>query len=101
MRAMTTPASPKPDAAQPAALQSLPIKVGARVRVTQQVMLQSKPRTSVTEGVVEAYEQQKTGSWYAHSEDKKLWLDRVRLRTDDGEIVYCNLDHLSRVEVVG
>ena len=94
---MTTPASQP----QPSTLQSQPIKPGARVRVTQRVMLQSKPRTSTVEGVVEAFEQQKTGSWFAHSEDKKLWLDRLRLRTDDGEIVYCNLDHLSRVEVVG
>ncbi len=77
------------------------IQVGQRVRVTQQVVLQSKPQTTTVEGVVEAFEQQKTGSWYAHSEDNKLWLDRLRLRTDEGEIVYCNLDQLSRVEVVG
>lgn len=82
-------------------LQSVSIKPGDRVRVTQQVMLQSRPSTVTVEGVVETYEQQKTGSWFAHSEDKKLWLDRVRLRTDDGEIVDCNLDHLSRVELVG
>ena len=76
------------------------VKVGQRVRVTQQVLLQSKPSTTTVEGVVEAYEQQKTGSWYAHSEDKKLWLDRLRLKTDEGEIVWCNLDQFSRVEVV-
>ena len=96
LRAMTNPAS------QPqSVLQKLSIKPGDRVRVTQQVVLQSRPSTTTVEGVVEAFEQQKTGSWYAHSEDKKLWLDRLRLKTDDGEIVYCNLDHLSRVEVVG
>lgn len=93
---MTTPTSQP----QPSAMRSVSISPGMRVRVTQQVVLQSKPRTTSVEGVVEAYEQQKTGSWFAHSEDKKLWLDRVRLRTDDGEIVYCNLDQLSRVEVV-
>ncbi len=76
-------------------------KVGQRVRVTQQVLLQSKPSSTTVEGVIEAFEQQKTGSWYAHSEDKKLWLDRFRLKTDEGEIVYCNLDQFSRVEVVG
>lgn len=77
------------------------LQVGQRVRVTQQVVFHSKPQTTTVEGVVEAFEQQKTGSWYTHSEDKKLWLDRLRLRTDEGEIVYCNLDQLSRVEVVG
>ncbi len=55
--------------------------------------------TSV-EGVVVLAEQQKTGSWFAHSEDKKLWMDRLELRKDDGELVMCNLDRYSRVEVV-
>ena len=42
--------------------------------------------------------QQKTGSWYAHSRDKKLWLDRLELRKDDGEIVVINLDQRTAVE---
>ena len=76
-------------------------RIGQRLRVTQQVPRGSHVGTLTVEGVVEGYEQQKTGSWYAHSEDKKLWLDRLVLRTDDGEVVYCNLDQFSRVEVVG
>lgn len=80
--------------------QPLKLQPGMRVRVTQQVVFHSKPLTSTVEGVVEAFGQQKTGSWFAHSEDKKLWIDRLRLRLDDGELVYVNLDHLSRVEVV-
>ena len=74
---------------------------GQRVRVTQQVARASGGISTVIEGTVVSFGQQKTGSWFAHSKDKKLWLDRLRLRTDDGEIVCCNLDHLSRVEVVG
>lgn len=73
---------------------------GQRVRITQQVPRESRTGTITVEGTVQAFEQQKTGSWYAHSEDKKLWLDRLRIQKDDGEIVYCNLDHLSRVEVL-
>jgi hypothetical protein len=80
--------------------QRLELAPGMRVRVTQQVGLRLRPHTTTVEGVVEAFGQQKTGSWFAHAEDKKLWLDRLRLRLDDGEIVYVNLDHLSRVEVV-
>ncbi|MCC7387782.1 MAG: hypothetical protein IT431_03340 [Phycisphaerales bacterium] len=98
---MTTPTSSTSPAGQPSPLRSLSLEPGMRVRVTQQVVLQSRPSTTTVEGVVESFGQQKTGSWFAHSEDKKLWLDRLRLRTDDGEIVCCNLDHLSRVEVVG
>jgi hypothetical protein len=75
-------------------------KPGQRVRITQQVPRQTKVSTAIVEGVVEAFEQSKTGSWYAHSEDKKLWLDRLRIRKDDGEIIYINLDQFSRVEVL-
>jgi hypothetical protein len=72
---------------------------GQRVRVTQQI--QHKKWTISVEGVVEAHEQRKTGSWFAHSKDDKLWLDRLILRKDDGEIVTCNLDPYSHVEVIG
>lgn len=75
-------------------------KAGDRVRVTQQVPRLSGTMVSSVEGVVVRAEQQKTGSWFAHSEDKKLWVDRLELRKDDGEIVHCNLDRYSRVEVL-
>ncbi len=73
------------------------IAVGQRVTVTQQV--QHKGWTIAVTGVVEAIEQRKTGSWFAHAKDDKLWLDRLVLRKDDGEIVVCNLDRYSRVDV--
>lgn len=74
---------------------------GTRIRVVQQVprltgALVSQP----VEGVVMRCGQQKTGSWFAHSVDDKLWLDRVELRKDDGELVVLNLDQFSHVEVV-
>ena len=72
--------------------------VGQRVTVTQQVQLKGWT-TSVT-GVIERLEQRKTGSWYAHAKDDKLWLDRLVLEKDDGEIVVCNLDPYSRIELV-
>jgi hypothetical protein len=81
-----------------------PYTSGQRVRVTQQVpKLGNAGETiaSVVEGVVVAFEQAKTGSWYAHSKDKKLWLDRLQLRKSDGEIVFVNLDQFSGVEVLG
>lgn len=70
---------------------------GQRVRITQQIARASGGLATTFEGVVVAYEQQKTGSWFAHSKDKKLWLDRLELRKDDGEIVFVNLDNNSRV----
>jgi len=76
-------------------------KPGARVRVIQQIPFGKGVQTSSVEGEIVRFGQQKTGSWFAHAKDDKLWLDRLELRKDDGEIVTCNLDRFSRVEVVG
>lgn len=71
---------------------------GTRVRVTQQMSFGAKQMHTTFEGVIVRYGQQKTGSWFAHGRDDKLWLDRLELVKDDGERVICNLDQYSRVE---
>jgi hypothetical protein len=76
-------------------------QIGDRVRVTQQVPRRTETTTTEVEGVILRAGQQKTGSWFAHAKDKKLWLDRLELRLDDGELVTINLDQFSRVEKVG
>jgi hypothetical protein len=76
---------------------------GQRVRVTQQVpRLGNADPTDATsvEGTVVEFTQAKTGSWFAHARDKKLWLDRLVLRKDDGEIVHVNLDQYSSVDIL-
>ena len=75
--------------------------VGSRVRVTQQIRKGAVTDPTVVEGVVLRLGQQKTGSWFAHGRDKKLWLDRLELRKDDGELVTINLDQYSRVDLLG
>lgn len=77
-----------------------PLRAGTRVRITQQVPRRQGHLKTAVEGSVVRYEQSKTGSWYAHGKDDKLWLDRLVLRRDDGEIVYLNLDQYSVVEAV-
>lgn len=74
------------------------LQPGQRVRITRQIVHGTQAWVSSTEGVVVRFGQQKTGSWFAHSRDKKLWLDRVEVRKDDGELVVCNLDQYSRLE---
>lgn len=74
------------------------IEVGKRVVVTQQIPHGTGTFTSTVEGVVVAHGAGKTGSWFAHTADGKVWLDRLELRKDDGEMVVCNLDRYSRVE---
>lgn len=77
---------------------------GQRVRVTQQVPRLEREgggtMTTFVEGVILRADQEKTGSWYAHSKDNKVWLDRLRLKKDDGEIVVLNLDQYSHVDVL-
>ena len=71
---------------------------GARVRVTQQLAQRDRVWTNTVEGVVTRYQQAKTGSWFAHAKDDKLWLDRLELRKDDGELTILNLDQYSVIE---
>ncbi len=69
-------------------------KPGQRVAVTQQIPKRNQVWTTRVEGTVQQYEQRQTGSWFAHT---KLWLDRLTLQKDDGEIVVCILDNYSHV----
>ena len=73
---------------------------GTRVRVTQQTPLRATTWTNEVVGVVERSRQAKTGSWFAHAKDDQLWLDRLEIRLDDGEIAVLNLDQYSVVEVI-
>lgn len=75
--------------------------VGSKVRVTSSLALGTAHSPFTVEGEILRMGQQKTGSWFAHARDKKLWLDRLELRKDDGELVVVNLDSASSVEVIG
>ena len=72
---------------------------GARVRVTQQIAARDYTWTTTVRGVVTEYGQRETGSWFAHSRDDKLWLDRLTIRKDDGEITTLILDDYTRIEL--
>ena len=71
---------------------------GARVRVTQQIAARDRTWTSEVRGTVVSYDQQPTGSWYAHAKGDKLWLDRLKLRKEDGELVSLVLDEFSHID---
>jgi hypothetical protein len=71
---------------------------GTRVRVVQQLPHSDRVWTAATEGAVVRYRQAMTGSWFAHARGDRLWLDRLELRLDDGEIVTLNLDQYSVIE---
>jgi hypothetical protein len=71
---------------------------GQRVRVTQQMPHRDMSWSSAVEGVITRFRQAKTGSWFAHAKDAQLWLDRLELRLDDGEITTLNLDQYTVIE---
>jgi hypothetical protein len=72
---------------------------GARVWVTQQIAARHYAMTSEVRGTIVEFQQKPTGSWYAHSKDDKLWLDRLLIRKDDGELTTLNLDSFTRIQM--
>ena len=65
---------------------------GTRVRVQQMIDHRSDPIGAQVTGVVEAWEELPTGSWHAHGKDGKLWLSRLKLRKEDGELTLLVVD---------
>jgi 2-keto-3-deoxy-galactonokinase len=81
-------------------LEAVALAPGTRVRVTQQMPQTHAVWTATVEGTVCRYRQAQTGSWFAHAKDDRLWLDRLELKKDDGELVLLNLDRYSVVEPI-
>ena len=77
------------------------LRPGVRVKVVQQIAGRNYTWTSDVVGTVVEYRQKQTGSWYAHSKDDKLWLDRLLIRKADGELTPLNLDEYSHIEILG
>lgn len=75
-----------------------PLSPKSRVRVTQQLPHRDQVWTNSVEGEITRYQQAKTGSWFAHAKDDQLWLDRLEIRLDDGELVILNLDRYTVIE---
>ena len=73
---------------------------GQRVRVIRQMPHRDQCWTPAVEGEIVSYRQEATGSWYAHSKNHKLWLDRLMIQHDDGELTDCVLDVYTRIEAV-
>lgn len=81
------------------ALEATLLAPGTRVKVTQQMPSVQRVSTTSVEGAVVRFRQAMTGSWFAHSLHDKLWLDRLEVRKDDGELVVLNLDQYTVIEV--
>ena len=66
---------------------------GTPVRVRQSIVLRGRNSEAEAVGVIDAWEELPTGSWYAHGKDHKLWLQRLKLRKVDGEITLLIVDN--------
>ena len=75
------------------------LKPGAVVKITQQIPHREHTWTDIITGTIVSFDQQQTGSWYAHSKNDKLWLDRLKLQRTDGELLTLNLDDYTQVEI--
>ena len=73
---------------------------GTKVKVTQQIAARHYTLPTEVVGTVVRYDQRQTGSWFAHSKNDKLWLDRLVIRKADGEITTLNLDDFSAVQII-
>ncbi len=65
---------------------------GTPVCVTQSVQMGKQSIEAEVVGVVEAWDELPTGSWYAHGKNGRLWLKRLRLQKADGELVLLVVD---------
>lgn len=81
-------------------MQTLPVQAGQRVRISQEIDRREGNWQLAVEGVVESVKPEKTGSWYAHGKDDKLWLVRIRVRKASGELTTLVVDQNSRVEIL-
>jgi len=75
------------------------LKPGAKVRVTQQIVARDYSWSTPVTGTIVSFEQKPTGSWFAHSKNERLWLDRLVVRKPDGEISTLILDESSHIEI--
>lgn len=79
---------------------TLSYQPGTVVRVTEQIPRRLDTYTTTVTGTVIRQERQKSGSWFARNKRNKVWLDRLIIRKDDGEISILNLDEYTVVEVL-
>ncbi len=73
---------------------------GLRVRVAQRIATRDGAWTTEVEGKVVSRDERPTGSWFAHGKNDRLWLHRLRIERDDGELIDLTLDRHSTVTVL-
>lgn len=76
---------------------------GTPVCVRLMVRRRGPDTVTVIYGVVDGWAMARTGSWYAHGKNQRLWLPRLKLRKEDGEeslIVLDDATEIARIDAV-
>lgn len=81
-------------------LNSDKLKPGSSVRVVQRIRTRTGAWDTQVEGEVLSCRPQPTASWYARCKYDRLWLQRMRLKRPDGEIIDLVLDEDSVITVL-
>lgn len=76
------------------------LSAGDRIRVSERVVGYDQTWLTHVEGEVVSCEPETTGSWFAQAKHNKLWLLRIRLRKDDGEITALNVDQNTEIQIL-
>jgi hypothetical protein len=82
-------------------MKSVDLQPSQKVRVVQTIRTREGQWPTQIEGEVVSCEQAPTGSWFAHGKNDKLWLQRLRLKRSDGELVDLVLDEATQITILG
>ena len=76
------------------------LKPGQRVRIIQEIDRREGNWQCKLVGKVVWARSEPTGSWFAHGKNGKLWLGRLRVEKEDGELTTIVVDQHTRLEVL-
>lgn len=76
------------------------LKPGQQVRIRQKIDRREGDWNLAVTGTVLEAKPRKTGSWFAHGRDNKVWLYSVTLRKSDGELSTLNVDQWTEFELI-
>jgi hypothetical protein len=77
------------------------LKPGQRVRIIQEIDRREGNWQREFVGRVIWARPEPTGSWFAHGKNDKLWLRRLRLEKENGELTTIVVDRHTRLGVLG
>ena len=76
------------------------LKPGQRVRIIQEIVRREGNWQRELVGKVVWAKSEPTGSWFAHGKNDKLWLRRLRVEKENGELTTIVVDQHTRLEVL-